>query len=125
LALAKRISDLENRRRRADALPEAAAPVERARQLGKLGLAVEALHAWQTAFASPALSRAEFDEGVWFALAEGDAATIDDFHRRYRARFAGNDSPLLQTAYDSHRELVERLLSAWPGLNVSLLRLPG
>lgn len=125
LALAARLPELQSRRRHADALSEASAPVERARLLGKLGLAVEALHAWQTALANPALSRAEFEEGMWFALAEGDAVTIANFRRQYRARFADSAAPLLELAFDTQRELAERLLLAWPGLNLPLLSLPG
>jgi tetratricopeptide (TPR) repeat protein len=123
LALAKRLPEMERQRRYVDSLSESAAPVERARLFAKLGMAVEALHAWRAALADDPAQR-ELDEGMGFSLAEADAATIEDFYHLYQARVGEHGTPNLVVAYEEHRELVERLLAAWPTLHLKLLELP-
>ena len=122
--LERQLPELERRRKQADALPEDAAPVERARLMGKLGLGVQSLRAWRAALTNGRLSRGDFEEGFAFALSQGDARTIEDFHRLYVARFGANVAPDLQLAYDIHRDLVARLLATWGTLNLDLLALP-
>jgi tetratricopeptide (TPR) repeat protein len=124
LTLLEQLPKLEQQRRRVDTLPEGAPPIDRARLYGQLGLAVESLRAWRAACASGSLSRSEFEEGLSFALAQGDAQTIEELWQMYAARVAGQPLPKLEIAYQAHRELVERLLGWWPAANLKLLALP-
>ncbi|MEI9935899.1 MAG: hypothetical protein WDO69_01615 [Pseudomonadota bacterium] len=125
LELVKKLPELERDRQRVEALPTSTPPVQRARLLAKVGLIEPALKAWRKCLLSPDASRAEFEEGLWFALAQGDATTVEDFHRQYRLRFAEGGNPQLEFAYQAQRDLVQRLLSAWPRLGLTLRSLPG
>ena len=121
--LAEQLHKLEQRRRRLDALPEGAPAIERARLYGQLGLAVESLRHWRLACASNTLSRSDFEEGLSFALAQGDAQSIEELWHSYLAR-AAPPTPRLEVAQQAHRELVLRLLGWWPASNLKLLAFP-
>jgi tetratricopeptide (TPR) repeat protein len=124
LELAKKLPELERERERALALPASTPKAEQARSLAKVGLTVQALSAWRDGLASPDATREQFEEGLWFALAQGDPSTVEDFHRRYRLRFADAGNPQLELAYEAQRDLAQRLLDAWPRLGLSLRALP-
>jgi len=117
-ALAKELPNLERARARLDALPAQSSLIERARLLAKLGLAADALTAWRSAVASPTISRADFEEAVWFALRQGDADSSEQLYREYRARFASPPNEQLALVYDTHLDLVHRLRDAWPSLGL-------
>jgi len=123
-ALAKKLPELERERLRVEALPKDAPPEQRARAWAKVGLTLPALDAWRECLARPDASREQFEDGLWFALAQGDPSSVADFHRQYRLRFGEGGDPQLQIAYEAERELVRRLLSAWPRLGLPLRSLP-
>ncbi|MEI9948073.1 MAG: hypothetical protein WDO74_03630 [Pseudomonadota bacterium] len=124
IALAKKLPELERERRRVEGLPSSTPPAQEARLLAKVGLTTRALKAWRACLISPDASREEFEEGLWFALAQGDPISVEDSHRQYRLRFAEGGNPQLELAYQAQRDLVQRLLAAWPRLGLTLRSLP-
>lgn len=125
LEFARKLPGLERERRRVDALPKSTPPAERARSLAQVGLTVQALDAWRECLVDPHATRAEFEEALWFALAQGNPKTVEDFHHRYQLGFAQGGDPQLQVAYQAQGELAQRLLFAWPRLGLTLRTLPG
>lgn len=124
LALEKKLPELERERRNVDALPPSTPASEKARAFAKVGLTIPALSAWRTCLEHSEASREQFEEALWFALAHGDSDTIADFHRRYRLRFPDASNPQLEIAFDTQRDLAQRLLAAWPRLGLTLRPLP-
>ncbi len=117
-ALARRLPDMESQRHTLDALPASAPPVERARLLGKLGLAAESVSAWQTAVADPSLAQKDVEEGLWFALREGSADNVDAMYSAYAKRFPTQRDARLDLVYDTRTDMVHRLNAAWPSLGL-------
>jgi hypothetical protein len=117
-ALAAQFPEMERERRELELMSPDAPALDRARLLGKLGLAAEAMVAWRAALSQPDVTRAEFEEGLSFAIREGTAESAAQFHREYRARFPTPD-PKLELVYETRAELVRRLRDAWPTLGIS------
>ena len=124
LEFARKLPELERDRRRVEALPKSTPAAERAKSLAQVGLTVQALDAWRECLSGPQATRAQFEEALWFALAQGDPNTVEDFYRRYQLSFADAGNPELQVAYEAQGELTRRLLSAWPRLGLTLRSLP-
>jgi tetratricopeptide (TPR) repeat protein len=124
LELQKKLPELERERKRVDALPESTPAADKARALAKVGLTIPALDAWRARLERTDASREEFEEALWFTLAHGDSQTTLDFHHRYRLRFPEGGDPQLEIAFTAQRDLAQRLLEAWPRLNLSLRSLP-
>jgi tetratricopeptide (TPR) repeat protein len=124
LTLAKKLPELERDRLRVEALPSNAPPAEQAKALAKVGLTARALRAWRQCLISPDASRGQFEEALGLALLQGDSNTVEDFHRQYRLRFGEGGNPQLELAYETQRDLVRRLLAAWPRLGLTLRLLP-
>jgi tetratricopeptide (TPR) repeat protein len=118
-ALAQRLPEMEQQRQALDALPADAPALERARLLGKLGLADESLLAWGSALSSPGCAQKDFEEGLWFALREGSADNVDAWCPAYGQRFRNQRDDRLDLVCDTRAELVRRLREAWPSLNLA------
>lgn len=125
LELRKKLPELEAERERVEALPPTTPAAEKARAFARVGLTIPALDAWRASLERSGASRQEFEEALWFALAQGDSDTIADFERGYRRRFPDGGDPQLQIALVTQRDLAQRLLQAWPRLGLSLRSLPG
>src|SRR6478736_2790596 len=122
--LEKKLPELERERRRVEALPESTPPADKARALAKIGLTIPTLSAWRACLDRPDATREQSEEALWFALAHGDWDTMADFHRRYRQRFPDAGNSQLEFAFETQRDLAERLLTAWPRIGLTLLALP-
>ena len=125
LRLAQQLPARERARIELDSLPSGAPILDRARRLQSLGLTAEALIAWQAALASDSLTAQQMAEGLEFAVAQADAATLEALHRRYSDRFAGPEGAWLEQAYAARHDLSQQLLAVWPSLELPLRELPG
>ena len=116
-SLRERLPALESARRKLDTLPSSVSGAERARLQASLGLVSEALRTFDSVLRAPDATAALAAEATWLSLREGDSRTSSLFFSRYLALAADQADARLKLAYESHRELLEKLESAWPTLH--------